>query len=101
MRLTRCGLAAAVLVGGCAVSLGVVRVGPDTYSVSERRAPVLGGGPEAQRAALAEAEGFCAQQGRVFAPVAMGPVGEPYSAYGPDGFVATFRCRSQGAGGVP
>jgi hypothetical protein len=85
-----------LLLPGCAVSVGVVPVGPDTYAVSERRAPVLGGGPEAQRVALAEATGFCAQQGRVFAPLVMGAVGNPYSAYGPSGFTTTFRCKPAG-----
>jgi hypothetical protein len=80
------------LLGACAVSFGVVPVGPDSFAVSERRAPVLGGGPEARRAALAEANDFCAAQGRAFVPLAMGPFGNPYSAYGPSGFTATFRC---------
>jgi hypothetical protein len=85
-----------LVLGGCAVSVGVVAVGPETYAVSERRAAVLGGGPEAQRVALAEATGFCAQQGRVFVPLAMGATGNPYSVYGPSGFMATFQCRPAG-----
>ncbi len=82
-----------LVLGGCAVSVGVVAVGPETYAVSERRAAVLGGGPEAQRFALAEATEFCARQGRVFAPLVMGAVGNPYSAYGPSGFTTTFQCK--------
>ena len=56
------------------------------------RAPVLGGGPAAQDAALREANGFCARQGLVFVPLRMAPGGNPYSAYGPVSFTATFRC---------
>ena len=77
---------------GCAGSVGIVQNGPDTFMVSEMRAPVLGGGAEAQRAALGEAGAFCAGQGRVFAPVSMAPGGYPYSAYGPTNFTAVFRC---------
>jgi len=74
------------------MSTGIIPNGPDTFLVSEMRAPVLGGAAEAQRVALWEANGFCAQQGLVFAPVMMGPGGYPYSAYGPTNFTATFRC---------
>jgi negative regulator of sigma E activity len=86
-------LAATLLLSACAVSFGVQPYGPDSFIVSERRAPVLGGGPEAQRVALAEAARFCQQTGRVFAPIAMGPYGNPYGAYGPTTFTAAFRCR--------
>lgn len=96
MQVRRYAELSLLLLSGCAVSVGVVPVGPDTYMVSERRAPVLGGGPEAQRVALLEANGFCEQQGRVFAPVAMGPVGNAYSLYGPSGFTTTFRCLPAG-----
>ena len=94
---TLCGIAGAVVLGGCAVSIGVRPVGPGLFMVSERRAPVLGGGPEAERVALAEAQAFCGARGLVFVPVQMGPVGNPYSAYGLSGFTATFRC-GKGAG---
>jgi hypothetical protein len=83
----------AVFLGGCAATSGIVPYAPGTFLVSEMRAPVLGGAAEAQRAALAEATGFCAQQGLVFVPVTMGPGGYPYSAYGPTTFTATFQCR--------
>jgi hypothetical protein len=41
---------AAVLVG-CASSTGILPAGPDTYTLSEKFAPVRGGGDEAQRVA--------------------------------------------------
>jgi len=96
MQLHRYARLSLVFLSGCAVSVGVVPVGPDTYMVSERRAPVLGGGPEAQRVALLEANEFCRQHGGVFAPLAMGPVGNAYSLYGPSGFTTTFRCSPPG-----
>jgi hypothetical protein len=79
-------------LAGCAGTIGVQPAGPGIWAVSEMRAPVLGGGPAAQDAALREANGFCAQQGLVFVPVQMGPGGNPYGHYGPVSFTATFRC---------
>jgi len=86
------GLMAVFGLGGCAATIGVQPAGPGVWAVSEMRAPVLGGGPAAQDAALREANGFCARQGLVFVPVRMGPGGNPYSPYGPVSFTATFRC---------
>ena len=83
---------AALSLAGCAATIGVQPAGPGVWAVSEMRAPVLGGGPAAQDAALREANGFCAHQGLVFVPVQMGPGGNPYSQYGPVSFTATFRC---------
>jgi hypothetical protein len=85
-------IAAALALSGCAATTGIVPIGPGTFQVSEMRAPVLGGGPEAQRAAIAEAIGFCAQQGLQFAPLVMAPGGVPYSQYGPTNFTTAFRC---------
>jgi hypothetical protein len=62
---------AAILVG-CASSTGILPAGPDTYTLSERFAPVRGGGDEAQRDALTKANEFCIQQGRQFVPAMMG-----------------------------
>ena len=97
----------ALSLSACAVSVGVLPAGPGVFAVSERRAPVLGGGPAAQRAALSEADAFCRQQGRVFVPVTMQAVGDPRSLYGPNGFTTTFSCLAPGqaashlAGGGP
>ncbi len=90
-RHTLC-LASVVLLSGCALSSGIRPVGPDTYAVSEMRAPVRGGGPEAQRVVLAEANAFCQQQNRVFVPLMMTLAGNPYGLYGPSAFDATFQC---------
>jgi hypothetical protein len=56
-------------LGACAVSTGILPAGPDTYTVTERRSPVLGGSVEAQKVATLEANDYCAKQGRVFQPM--------------------------------
>ena len=89
----------AVLLGsilgltGCAFSTGVVPVGPDTYTVSELRAPVLGGGAEAERVVLAKAGRFCERQGRKVFLLDVRPDGNPNTIYWPTAFDATFQCR--------
>ena len=77
---------------GCGSTTGVVPVAPGTYAVSEMRSPALGGGAEAKRVALAEADGFCRRQGGVLAPLAMRPDGDPYTPFYPTAFDVTFRC---------
>ena len=82
------------LLTGCALSSGVVPVGPDTYVLSEMRAPVRGGGAEAQRVVLAEADEFCRQQGRSVVLLDLRPDGDPRTQYWPTAFDATFQCRA-------
>jgi hypothetical protein len=92
MRFLLTGLAAACLTCGCAMTSGIVAVAPDTYTVTELRAPARGGLPEAQRVVFAEATSFCQRQGRVFVPVGLAPGGDPRTPYGPSEFTATFGC---------
>ncbi|HEY7297640.1 MAG TPA: hypothetical protein VH684_06865 [Xanthobacteraceae bacterium] len=66
--------------------------GPDTYTLSEKVAPIRGGGTEAQRDALTQANDFCEQKGRVFVPNLMGEGGNVRNPYGPTGYNVTFRC---------
>jgi hypothetical protein len=82
----------ALSLGGCAGTVGVQPMGPDSFMVSEMRAPVLGGGAAAQRAAIGEAMAFCHYAGRVFVPVTMYPSGFAASPYGPTAYTAVFRC---------
>jgi len=82
----------ALTMTGCAASTGVVPIGPDTYALSEMRAPVRGGGPEAWRVLLAEAAEFCQRQGRVFSLLDLRPNSDPYSRYYPVAFSAMFQC---------
>jgi hypothetical protein len=80
------------MIAGCAASTGVLPAGPDTYTVTEKFAPVRGGGTEAQRVALTEAQDFCQKRDRVFVPTMMGAAGNLNSQYGPTGYSVTFRC---------
>ncbi len=82
----------ALAVAGCGTTSGIIPVGPGVYAVSEMRAPALGGGGAAQQIALAEATGFCQQQGLVFVPLAMRPGGDPRTPYYPTAFDVTFHC---------
>ncbi len=87
----------ALAVAGCGTTSGIIPIGPDVYTLSEMRAPALGGGGEAQRVALAEATGFCQQQGRAFEPLDMRPDGDPRTPYYPTAFDVTFHCAPPGA----
>jgi len=82
----------AVSVAGCGSTTGIVPIGPDTYVLSEMRAPVLGGGPEARRVVMAEASGFCQRQGRGAILLDLRPDGDPFTPYYPTAFDATFQC---------
>lgn len=93
-------MAFGVVLTDCAMTSGVRPVGPDTYAVSEMRAPVRGGGAEAHRAVLAEIAGFCGQQGRVPRLLDLRPDGDPRTPYWPTAFDATFRCLPAAAAGV-
>jgi hypothetical protein len=79
-------IAVCAALGGCTSSTGILPAGPDTYTISERFAPIPGGGVEAQRDVLTKANDFCAQQGRQFVPVIMGRSGDPI------GYGVTFKC---------
>jgi hypothetical protein len=80
------------IVAACATSTGILPAGPNTYTVSENRAPIRGGGTEAQRIALTEADAYCQQQGRVFVPLMIGQSGNLTNQFGPTGYTATFQC---------
>lgn len=67
-------------------------VGPNTYAISEERAPALGGGREANRVVLARADSFCQQQGRVSEILDLRPDGDPFTPYYPTAFDVTFQC---------
>jgi hypothetical protein len=80
---------AALLIGGCATSTGVLPAGPDTYTITEKFAPIRGGSDEAEKDALSKASDYCAQKGREFVPNNMGPAGPILN---PNGYTVTFRC---------
>ena len=80
------------LLGGCGLSSGIVPVAPGVYALSEMRAPVRGGGPEAQRAVLAGAAGFCRQGGRRPVILTLQPGGDPRLQDWPTAFTVAFQC---------
>ncbi len=92
MRAFRLSILMLVSMAGCSLSSGVVAVGPDLYVLAEQRAPVLGGGFEAHRAVLAEADRFCERQRSVAQILDLRPDGDPFTPYYPTAFDATFRC---------
>ncbi len=83
----------AMPLAACIANSGVIAVGPNTYTVSEMRAPVAGGGPAAREAVVAEAASFCTRLGRVVVPLELRPDGDPYTPYYPTAFDATFSCK--------
>jgi hypothetical protein len=84
--------AISVALTACSMGTGILPAGPDTYTVTERRAPVLGGSTTAQQAAMTEANAFCAQQGRQFLPVDTVALASISNPYGTTGYSVTFRC---------
>ena len=83
---------AALMLAGCASSTGILPAGPDTYTMSEKFAPIRGGGDEAERDTLTKADKYCADMGRVFVPNNMGQNNLASNPYGPTGYTLTFRC---------
>jgi len=61
-------LAVAVALAGCANSSGVMKVGPDTFTIATSASPGKGGIPAAKRIAYEEARAECSKRGlEVFA----------------------------------
>ena len=79
-------------LGGCATSTGILPAGPDTYTISERYAPIRGGSDEAERDALTKANEFCSQQGRQFVPNNMGQTAGMMNQNTTTGYAVTFKC---------
>jgi hypothetical protein len=79
-------------LSGCASSTGILPAGPDTYTISERYAPIRGGSDEAERSAVTKANEFCAQQGRQFVPNNMGQMAGMMDRTTTTGYTVTFRC---------
>ena len=96
MRAFRSFIPLMCCLAGCGYGSGVLAIGPDTYALSEERPPVLGGGREANRVALARAGGFCSRQGRVSVILELRPDGDPFTPYYPTAFDVTFRCLPPG-----
>src|ERR1700733_2896385 len=76
---------------GCSSSTGILPAGPDTYTVSERYSPIIGGGTEAERKAMTESNQYCEEHGREFVPLERNDSGD-HTQMGNTGFSLTFRC---------
>jgi hypothetical protein len=79
-----------IALAACTRSTGVLPAGPNTYSLTEHSAPILGGSDDAQKSALTKANAYCQGQGREMLPVANMPM--DHSQYGDTGYTMTFRC---------
>lgn len=84
-------LITAVNLVGCQMGTGILPAGPDTYTLTEHAAAIVGGSTTAQQTALTKANAYCAQQGRQFV---VSDMLTPASAnpYGPTNYSVTFRC---------
>lgn len=81
------------LLTACSAGSGILPAGPDSYTVTERRAPILGGAMKAKEVALAEANTQCDSRGAQFVPVSERegafPLGNPW---GQTDYTVIFRC---------
>ena len=87
-------LSTSVLLAACAQSSGVLKMGPDTFSVSAAAAPARGGYSEARKLALQEANQYCAQMGKEILVKNVGTA--TTNVYGAGSADVTFRCLSKG-----
>lgn len=82
------------LLSACAQSSGVLKMGPDTYSVSVHAAPARGGEAGARNLALTEANQKCAAEGK---EIVVTNIASGRSTHFPGGTVdVTFRCLAKG-----
>ncbi len=81
---------ACLLLAGCAQSSGVLKMGPDTYTISAAAAPARGGSSEARKIALAEANQHCTQMGKEILVTNIGTA--TTNLYGAGSAEVTFRC---------
>src|SRR5262249_19227126 len=93
-QLLRCGMLA-IVVSGCAMSTGVLPVGPDEYTVTAHYAPIRGGSITAQQDTLAEGNAYCAAQGKRFMALDKQTV-PGIMVHGNTGYSVTFRCIDAG-----
>jgi hypothetical protein len=85
------GFVGALALAGCTSNTGILPAGPDTYTLTTRAAPILGGSDAAQGTALNEANEFCQAKGMVFVPNNMAPQAG-ITTPRPTGYSVTFRC---------
>lgn len=92
---TACLFSFLFLLSGCNTDTGVLPMGPDTYTMSVHKAPILGGADAAESQALKEANQYCLSQNRRFEPTQTEEKSVPFEARnGPTVFSLTFQCLS-------
>lgn len=85
---------AVLVLTGCAQSSGVLKMGPDTYTVSTHAAPARGGTSGAKSLSLTEANQYCAGMGK---EIFVTHVETRASEHLPGGTAdVTFRCLAEG-----
>jgi hypothetical protein len=89
---------ALLLLASCAQGTGILPAGPDTYTVTEHRAPILGGVITAQQVTMTEANDFCENQGKKLLPLNTNEsgIGASQATWGNTTFSMTFRCLEPG-----
>ena len=86
-----CAFGSIALLAGCLPGTGILPAGPNTYTITEKNlGGVFGDIEPAKRAALTEANEYCAQQGRQFVPSIM--EGSPGGPARPPNYTVTFKC---------
>lgn len=81
-------------LSGCAQSSGVLKMGPDTYTVSTHAAPARGGTSGAKSLSLTEANQYCAGMGK---EIYVTNIETRPSSHLPGGTAdVTFRCLAKG-----
>jgi hypothetical protein len=89
MKRANCLIGLITVAGGCAVSSGVLKTGPDTYTITVSAAPARGGIAGAKKIAYTKANAECASQGREILTVSE-ETGHDFPAAGRANI--TFRC---------
>jgi hypothetical protein len=79
---------------GCAQSSGVLKLGPDTYTVSAAAAPARGGSSEARKIALTEANQHCTVMAKEI--LVTNVVTATTNVHGAGSAEVTFRCLALG-----
>ena len=79
-------------LSGCSSSSGVLKVGPDTYTISTSASPAKGGIPAAKRIAYQEAASECISKGNLEVFVLSEKSSSPTWTEGMANVEVNFRC---------